>query len=169
MIFLRFNLVLTTLVLSSVVTLSAKSLPQVILKDLQNQGATISQFTGEQLTLINFWATYCVPCRKEMKHLQKLQAGYADSGVTVIGVAIDGPRTANRIKSTVKSNRLSYTILLDSEQKLYGALNTTALPFSILVNAKGDIVWEHTGYIPGDELAMEATVRKELGLKPGKD
>ena len=139
-----------------------KSLPQVKLKDLKNKSQNLDQLVEGKITLINFWATYCVPCRKEMKHLNRINETYADSNVQVIGISIDDSRTVGRVKSMVKSQKLMYIILLDTEQKLYKNFNTTAMPFSILVDADGNILWEHTGYLPGDEAQMELEIKKAL-------
>ncbi len=142
-----------------------KNLPQVNLKDMKNKTHSLSKLVKDQITLINFWATYCVPCRKEMKHLNRINKAYADQNVQVIGISIDDSRTVGRVKSMVKSQKLAYTILLDTEQKLYKNFNTTAMPFSILVDTNGKILWEHTGYLPGDEAQMEVEIKKALALQ----
>jgi len=139
-----------------------KSLQQVKLKDLTNKTQSLDQLVAGKITLINFWATYCVPCRKEMKHLNRINTFYADQQVQVIGIPIDDSRTVGRVKAMVKSQKLNYTILLDTEQKLYKNFNTTAMPFSILVDAQGKILWEHTGYLPGNEIEMELEIKKAL-------
>ena len=142
-----------------------KNLPQVNLKDMKNKTHNLNELVEGQVTLINFWATYCVPCRKEMKHLNRINKTYADQNVQVIGISIDDSRTVGRVKSMVKSQKLEYTVLLDTEQKLYKNFNTTAMPFSILVDAQGKILWEHTGYLPGDEAEMEAEIKKALATQ----
>ncbi len=139
-----------------------KNLPQVHLKDMKNKTQNLNKLVKDHVSLINFWATYCVPCRKEMKHLNQINKTYAKQNVQVIGISIDDSRTVGRVKSMVKSQKLEYTILLDTEQKLYKNFNTTAMPFSILVNADGKILWEHTGYLPGDEAQMEIEINKAI-------
>jgi len=139
-----------------------KNLPQMKLKDMKNKTQSLQSMVENKVTLINFWATYCVPCRKEMKHLNRIHSTYVDQNVQVIGISIDDARTVGRVKSMVKSQKLDYPVLLDTEQKLYKNFNTTAMPFSILVDASGKILWEHTGYLPGDELLMENEIKKAL-------
>lgn len=148
-----------------------KTLPQVKLKDLKNKVLNTNDLVAGKITLINFWATYCVPCRKEMKHLNRISETYADQNVQVVGVSIDDSRTVGRVKSMVKSQKLKYPILLDTEQKLYKNFNTSAMPFSILINPEGNILWEHTGYIPGDESKMETEIKKAIteALQDSKD
>ena len=139
-------------------------LPSAKLKDLQNKNAEISELVEGKLTLVNFWASYCVPCRKEMKYLDQMHADYEPRNVQVLGIAIDDARTVGRVKSMVKSQRISYPIYLDTEQKLYKTFSTEALPFSILVGPDGKILWDHTGYVPGDEVEMEKEIRQHLNL-----
>jgi len=139
-----------------------KTLPQVKLKDLKHKSLSTTQALDGKLTLINFWATYCVPCRKEMKYLDRINTAYQDQNVQVIGVSIDDPRTVGRVKSMIRSQHLGYRILLDTEQQLYQNFNTSAMPFSILVTPQGQIIWEHTGYLPGDEKELEAQIKKAL-------
>lgn len=139
-----------------------KALPDMKLKNLKNDTHDILEITQGKLTLINFWATYCVPCRKEMKHLTRFQKVYGDQNVQVVGVAIDDARTVGRVKPLVRSQNLNYLILLDTEQIFYKNFNTKAMPFSILVDSDGQVIWEHTGYIPGDEIKMEDEIKKAI-------
>ena len=139
-----------------------RALPNATLKDMRNRPVQIQKQTKGDIVLVNFWATYCVPCRKEMPLLNDLQQKYKQQGVQVIGVAIDDSRTVGRVSSVIRALKVDYGILLDTEQKLYKNFNTSAMPFSILVNREGTIVWEHTGYIPGDEKKMESEILKLL-------
>ncbi|MCF7807954.1 MAG: TlpA family protein disulfide reductase [Candidatus Marinimicrobia bacterium] len=141
---------------------AGNTLPDLKLKDLKNTSQSTQELTQGKITLINFWATYCVPCRKEMKHLNRIDQSYQKQGVQVIGVAIDDSRTVGRVKSLVRSQKLQYLILLDTEQTFYKNFSTNAMPFSILVDAEGSIIWEHTGYIPGDEVTMEDEIKKAI-------
>jgi len=139
-----------------------KNLPQVNLKDMKNKTQSLDKLIKGKITLVNFWATYCGPCREEMKHLNRINETYADQNVQVIGISIDDSRSMGRVKSIVKSQKLKYTILLDTEKKLYKNFNTTAMPFSILVDSTGKILWEHTGYRLGEEAQMEIEIIKAL-------
>lgn len=145
------------------------AVPELKLKDLQNTTLSTKELTGGKITLINFWATYCVPCRKEMKHLDRINKTYSDQGVQVVGISIDDSRTVGRVKSMVRSQKLAYTMLLDTEKKFYNNFNTNAMPFSILVDADGQIIWEHTGYIPGDEIKMETEIKKAISATGSSD
>ncbi|MCF7796351.1 MAG: TlpA family protein disulfide reductase [Lentisphaeria bacterium] len=139
-----------------------QSFPSAGLKDLTGSRVEMQSVMEGKLTLVNFWATYCVPCRKEMKILDKLNTKFADQGFQVIGVAIDNPKTAGRVRGLVRSKNLRYTILLDTDQSLYRTFNTNAMPYSVLVDPRGNIVWQHTGYVPGDEIELEKVIISNL-------
>ena len=134
------------------------TLPTFTLKDTRNRQVQLRKARAGKTTLINFWASYCVPCRKEMPLLDKLQTKYAEKNFQILGIAIDDSRTVGRVGAVLRAVKVEYPILLDTEQKLYKNFNTSAMPYSILVDSEGIIVWQHTGYIPGDEKKMEAEI-----------
>lgn len=150
--------VIGVLLLLTVVWAADQRFPRAGLKDLTGSRVEMQSVMDGKLTLVNFWATYCVPCRKEMKILDKLNTKYGDQGFQVIGVAIDNPKTAGRVRGLVRSQKLNYTILLDTDQGLYRTFNTNAMPYSVLVDTQGKIVWQHTGYVPGDEIELEKVI-----------
>ncbi len=151
-----------TILLSTLVWGAETQFPKSKLEDLNGRSADLQPMMQNKYTLINFWATYCVPCRKEMKHLEELNAKYGKNQFQVIGVAIDNSRTVGRVKGLVHASKLTYTILIDTDQHLYRTFNTNAVPYSVLVNPQGEIIWEHTGYIPGDEQKLEQRLLDEF-------
>jgi thiol-disulfide isomerase/thioredoxin len=159
------RIALSLLLLVNFVIGNEKTIPEAKLKDLKNIPQSTGELTAGKITLINFWATYCVPCRKEMKHLDRINKTYTKDGVQVIGVSIDDPRTVGRVTSVIHSQKLEYKILLDTDKSLYRNFNTNAMPFSILVDGEGKILWEHTGYIPGDEIKMEQEIKKAISAR----
>lgn len=146
----------------SLVWAGTQEFPRAAVKDLTGQRVELRDALNGKLTLVNFWATYCVPCRKEMKILNQLNNQYSKQGFQVLGVAIDNSKTVGRVRGLVRSQKLDYQILLDTDQNLYRTFNTNAMPFSVLVNSAGEIVWEHTGYIPGDEIELEKIIKTYL-------
>jgi thioredoxin-related protein len=78
--------------------------------------------------------------------------------VKVLAVSIDDARSVAKVKSLVKGKKWPYQVLLDSNKKLYKALNLTSIPF-IMIVSDGKVIWSHVGYMPGDE---ELVVKKAL-------
>ena len=141
-----------------------RDLPNVKIKSLKGKKISTKKILKEKYTIMSFWATWCVPCLKEMKELDILHHKYKDENFQVVGISVDDSKTIKKIKTTLKSKKISYPVYLDTEQKFFGKFNTEALPFSILVSPDGEILWEHSGYIPGDEKEMEAVIVNVLGM-----
>ena len=141
-----------------------RALPIVKIKSLKGKKISTKKILKEKYTIMSFWATWCVPCLKEMKELDILHHKYKDENFQVVGISVDDSKTIKKIKTTLKSKKISYPVYLDTEQKFFGKFNTEALPFSILVSPDGEILWEHSGYIPGDEKEMEAVIVNVLGM-----
>ena len=153
---------LAQVLLFSLIWAGSQEFPRAAVKNLTGQRVELHDTIKGKLTLVNFWATYCVPCRKEMKILNQLNTQYAPRGFQVVGVAIDNSKTVGRVSGLVRSQKLDYQVLLDTDQNLYRTFNTNAMPFSVLVNSEGEIIWEHTGYIPGDEVELEKILKTYL-------
>jgi len=141
-----------------------RALPIVKIKSLKGKKISTKKILKEKYTIMSFWATWCVPCLKEMKELDILHHKYKDENFQVVGISVDDSKTIKKIKTTLKSKKISYPVYLDTEQKFFGKFNTEALPFSILVSPDGEILWEHSGYIPGDEKELEAVIVNVLGM-----
>ena len=152
--------------------------PNVRIHTLKGRSISPHDIFDKKLTLVNFWATWCVPCLKEMKYLNQFHEKYNKEGFHVVGISIDDTRTSRRVLSVIKSKHITYPIYLDTEQALFQRFQCSAMPFSVLVSSEGMILWEHTGYIPGDEKEMEriilsrlreSAIHENAEAVPGKD
>ena len=127
-------------------------LPLFTLNDVWDEPHSIEEWSGEPL-LINFWATWCAPCRREMPLLQALHNDQATAGITVIGIAID---RRSDVQSYIAEAGISYPILsgeIDAMavSDLFG-LEGLGLPFSVLVGSNGQILTVFIGEIELAEL-----------------
>ena len=106
------------------------------------------------VVLLDFWATWCTPCRKAMPELQALHRRYAARGFTVVGISIDEGGPA-KVRKHVKSNRITYPIALDaSREPAWEAFRVKAIPAAYLLDREGRIVAQWTG-LPADPAAIE--------------
>jgi len=122
--------------------------PYFTLKAMDGKNFRLEEFRG-QVVLINFWASWCGPCRQEMPILQKIHSRYAPLGFTVLGVNVDEQQDkARRIADRLD---LDFPLLLDTAQTVSEAYEVDAMPFTVLVDRNGKISYIHRGYKPGDE------------------
>lgn len=145
------------------VTAASAAASDFTLRDVEGRDVRLSDFAGK-VVLLNFWATWCVPCEAEIPHLQKLHETYKDRGFTVLGVAMDGPETIAHVASFVQRYQLQYPVLLDEETKVVGIYNPKrTAPLSLLIDRSGRVARQRQGFSPGDERLLEADVVSLLG------
>lgn len=152
-------------------SLIGKPAPDFVLQDLSGKTVALSSFKGKPL-LINFWATWCGPCKIETPWLIELQNEYASKGFEIVGISTEGEdlkpddkeglgRQKTAIAKFVKDEHMQYPVLIngDSLASVYGGLD--AMPTSIYVNAEGKVVAVQLGITSKDD--MEENVKKALG------
>lgn len=122
--------------------------PDFTLKGMDGQNLRLEELRG-QVVLINFWASWCGPCRQEMPILQKIHERYEPLGFTVLGVNVDEQQ--EKARRIVDRLNLKFPLLLDTAQTVSEAYEVNAMPFTVLVDRNGKISYIHRGYKPGDE------------------
>jgi peroxiredoxin len=140
--------------------------PDFTLRDLDGRNFNLSDRLGKDVILINFWATWCVPCGAEMPTLEQLYQAHKDEGFVVLGISMDGPETVAQVGPLVRRYGLSFPVLLDEETKVVGVYNPKrTAPLNVLIDRKGQIVRIRQGYNAGDEKLVEADVAALVGKK----
>lgn len=122
--------------------------PDFTLKSLEGENLRLEELRG-QVVLINFWASWCGPCRQEMPVLQKIHERYEPLGFTVLGVNVD--EDPEKAKSIASRMTLDFPLLLDTNQDVSEQYDVNAMPFTVLVDRDGNVNYVHRGYRPGDE------------------
>ena len=126
----------------------SESVPDFTLKSMRGDNLRLEELRG-QVVLINFWASWCGPCRQEMPLLQQIHQRYAPMGFTVLGVNVDeSPEKAQRI---VDRMTIDFPLLLDTNQAVSESYQVDAMPFTVLVDRDGVVRYVHRGYKSGDE------------------
>ena len=142
-------------------------IPVIKLKLADGSEMTLEEIHHTGPVLIDFWALWCAPCLKAMRHLNDLQEKYRDQGLTVLGINLDTERSRSKVRSYIRSKGYGFTVALDPSQESYRRLNGTAMPFTLLVNSKGKIVYRHSGYMPGDEKILESEIQSIITSQEG--
>jgi thiol-disulfide isomerase/thioredoxin len=140
-------------------------LPDVTLTDINGQKVNLASF-GEkgEITVINFWATWCTPCKKELNNIADLYPDWQeDYGVRIVAVSIDDARNKAKVKTYVNGQSWEYDVLLDVNGILKQKLNFQTIPFTVIVDREGNIVSRHAGYVDGDEYLLEEELAELAG------
>jgi thiol-disulfide isomerase/thioredoxin len=145
---------LRSLVLATLIAVPALAVapsgpaPKFQLDSIGGKVVNLDQFKG-QVVMINFWASWCGPCRTEMPILEKLHAKYKPMGFTMVGINVEpDPKLA---VDWLKSTPVSFPILLDTKSEVSKLYQVAGMPSTVIVDRKGNLRWLHRGYKPGDE------------------
>ena len=136
--------------------------PVFRLRDLDNQWKEYEDLQGSQLTVIDFWATWCQSCVRSLPLLNEMSDEFAESGVKFIGVSIDGPRNQSKIKPFIKSMGITYPILRDMNSELMSELGVSACPTLMVFDNEGEVQYFHQGFRPGDEKIIRKHIEDHL-------
>ena len=118
---------------------------------------SLADFKG-QVVLINFWASWCGPCRQEMPILEQLYKKYKPAGFTLIGVNVD--KEAPPVKALLERKPVSFPVMLDPANQVSKAYHVDEMPSSVIIDRKGEIRYIHRGYKPGDENDYQDRIRQ---------
>ena len=130
-----------------------KPAPLLTLKDLEGRSLRLSDYKGK-VVLLNFWATWCAPCRAEMPDLVKWQKEYKSQGLQVIGVTYP-PEELAEVRKFIKSIKLNYPVSLGDEQTKALFDKSEVLPITVVIDKKGVIHEIIQGIIFSDEFEQK--------------
>lgn len=130
-----------------------KLLPSVDVKTINGKSITINSIDNDEMPIvINFWATWCKPCKKELNNIAEVYDEWQDeTGVKIIAISIDDTRSMSKVAPYVNSVGWQYEVYLDPNGDLKRAMGVSTVPHTFLLNSKKEIVWQHRGYVDGDE------------------
>ena len=121
--------------------------PDFTLKDTDGKTWKLSDLKGKKIVMIDFWATWCNICKREMPILQKVYLEYKGKGVEFFGIALDDVEKTKQIRKILLEKGVTYPVLIDQDQKV--ATETYQLsgpiPYKVIVDLSGTIVYDHVG------------------------
>ena len=131
--------------------------PNFTLKSLSGKNLKLSEMTGN-VVLINFWASWCGPCREEMPLLNALHKKYEPLGFTVLGVNVE--EDMEGAMNFLGHVPVDFPILLDNTNKVSKQYKVVAMPTTVVVDRDGNMRYLHEGYKPGDEKKYRQMIKK---------
>tara|TARA_B100001996_G_C18611731_1_gene574003 strand:+ start:547 stop:1029 length:483 start_codon:yes stop_codon:yes gene_type:complete len=138
--------------------LSQKVQTNLRLNRIDGKKIQLKQYLDNGPILINFWATWCGPCKKEMLHLDRLSKEYRKNNFSILSISIDTQRSLSEVKRFIRSKRYDFEVFIDPNQQIFKKLNGNIMPTNLLIDKDGQVIWMHYGYMPGDEIMMEKEI-----------
>lgn len=158
--------VLASLSFSFTHPVASKKLPDITISDLQGKPVKIQEYAKQsKITIMSFWATWCAPCKRELDAISELYPEWLEAyDVRLVAITIDNARALTQVKPLIEEKGWEFDVLVDNKQELQQGLNFQAIPQTFVVDAEGNILYQHEGYTPGDEYELEKII-KELASK----
>lgn len=142
-------------------TPASNPFPAVNIKTIDGKSVNTSDYTSKgKITIVSFWATWCTPCKRELDAFNELYPEWKEKyDIQLLAITIDDARGLTKVPATIKSKGWEFTVLADTKQELQQTLNFQTIPQTFLLNQKGEIVYSHNGYSPGDEVKLETKIK----------
>ena len=167
--FQKIFLLLCFLSIGSVINAqeAAKTIPSVKIKNLKGELVNTSELINDgKPFVLSFWATWCKPCITEMKAINELYPEWQEqTGVKIYAIAIDDSKSSKNVAPFVKGRKIGFDVLLDENSDFKRAMNVNNPPHTFLFNGKGELVWQHIGFAPGDEDELFEQIKKVSEVK----
>jgi len=140
---------------------TAGTAPDFVLKDIGGKNVQLSQYRGK-MVVVEFWATWCPPCKATIPGLIAVQEKYAGEGLIVLGISIDeGDDLRSKLSAFSKEHKINYPVLLGSEE-VSGAYGVMSIPATFLVGKDQKIISAYKGYVDDLENIMSQQIDKNL-------
>jgi len=137
-------------------------IPDLKIRLLDGSSTTIHELVQDGPLMIDFWATWCVNCKKLMKYLDQYHQDYSNDGFKVLMINTDTPRSLGKVKSYVRAQDYKFYIGIDPNKVISKKLNGMVMPTMILVDKGGEVKWRHQGYITGEEIQVKEKITQLL-------
>ena len=152
-------LILASIVFAPQVHAKKTAAPDFTLKSRQGENVRLSDLRG-QVVLLNFWASWCGPCRQEMPILDEIHNKYKALGFSVLGVNLDAK--SSKAFSYLKDTPVSFPVLFDPEGKVSNQYGVQAMPSTVIIDKDGNVRFLHEGYKSGYEDDYRVQIKKLL-------
>lgn len=137
--------------------------------DLNGDDLKLSKLLENGPVMISFWATWCSPCKEEMKKMQPIYEKYKSQGFTYLAISQDNQKSISKVKSFINANNYTFPVILDLDKHIFEQYSGIGLPYSLIIDGNKKIVAKHLGFITGDEVKIEQEIKDVLSGNDKKD
>ena len=134
--------------------------PDFSLENIDGGTISLKQLVAKGPVLLSFWATWCKPCQDELIEYQKIYTQFKGSNYTMLGIAIDNEKTMSKVKPFIKTKKYTFPVALDPNSDVARKYFIQDVPFSILIDKNGKIVYSHRGFAKGDEIKLKQKIEE---------
>jgi len=136
--------------------------PNFTLEDLDGDEVELNQEIGDGPILLSFWATWCKPCIEELSEYKQIYKEYKDQGFKMFAISTDDENSVAKVKPLVKSKGYNFPVLLDTNSDAVRLYYAQSIPYSVILDKKGMIIYSHLGYMRGDEVKVRQIIASEV-------
>ena len=123
--------------------------------------SSVAEIGQGKVTIVSFWATWCKPCKEEMKAVHAMYDELKEQGIEYIAVSIDNTKTMAKVGPYINAKGYEFPVLIDPNREIFEVVNGTEVPYTLMYDMNGALRYKHDGYLDGDE---EHLKEEALGL-----
>jgi len=143
-------------------SLKGAEAPNFTLIDMEGNEVSLNSLRGK-VVFLDFWATWCPPCRNSLPHTQALSQHEKTKSGDLVVLAVNAREDVDKVKKFMQDNKYSFRVLLDKDGKVLDSFKVRGIPTFVLIDREGKVAWVQVGFMPGSEKAMEEAVSQALG------
>jgi outer membrane lipoprotein-sorting protein/peroxiredoxin len=143
-------------------SLKGAEAPNFTLIDMEGNEVSLNSLRGK-VVFLDFWATWCPPCRNSLPHTQALSQHEKTKSGDLVVLAVNAREDVDKVKKFMQDNNYSFRVLLDKDGKVLDSFKVRGIPTFVLIDREGKVAWVQVGFMPGSEKAMEEAVTQALG------
>ena len=146
----------------------AEKAPPLVLENLDGSTFSLVKALKKGPMVFDFWATWCKPCIKSLPKLQSLAEKYANRGVQVLTINIDGPRNLPKVRPFMQRHQLKLPVLLDKTNEVLKQFHLAGVPATLIIATDGTVWYKHQGYRPRRRAEAQGQTRRTARPSKGR-